>query len=82
MPERRFEALRHSVSACRGEGRKASEPNREMSNRDAPAAIISKAQQASPKVIGQREFARPSARILSRTANRTMADGWEACSSK
>ena len=39
-------------SACRGEGRKTSMPNREMSNRDMALAIISKAQQASPKDRG------------------------------
>src|SRR3990172_5960044 len=41
------------TSDCRGEGRKTPAPNRSMSNRDAPVAIISMAQQARPNVIGQ-----------------------------
>ena len=41
-------------SACRGLGRNAPAPNRSKSNRPAPADIISIAQQAMPKVIGQR----------------------------
>src|SRR5262245_16323126 len=41
-------------SDCRGLGRKMPAPNRSMSNREAPVAIISIAQQARPKVIGQR----------------------------
>ena len=36
-------------SAWRGEGRNTSAPNRARSKREAPAAIISMAQQASPK---------------------------------
>src|SRR5438045_3054681 len=40
-------------SAWRGLGRKTPAPKRSMSKRDAPVAIISMAQQASPKVIGQ-----------------------------
>ena len=40
-------------SDCRGLGRKTPAPKRSMSKRDAPVAIISMAQQASPKVIGQ-----------------------------
>src|SRR5256885_3592605 len=40
-------------SAWRGLGRKTPAPKRSMSKRDAPVAIISIAQQASPKVIGQ-----------------------------
>src|SRR5215469_1763500 len=40
-------------SACRGEGRKTSAPNRAMSKREVEDAIISIAQQASPKVSGQ-----------------------------
>src|SRR5712692_4333884 len=39
-------------SACRGVARKAPAPNRSMSKREAPVAIISMAQQARPKVIG------------------------------
>jgi hypothetical protein len=62
------------TSACRGEGRNTSAPNREMSKRDAPAAIISMAQHASPKVSGHNELARPKASKSSRTANLTI---WE-----
>src|SRR5688500_1552838 len=40
-------------SDWRGLGRKTPAPKRSMSNRDAPVAIISIAQQASPNVIGQ-----------------------------
>ena len=40
-------------SDCRGLGRKIPAPNRSMSKRDAPVAIISIAQQAKPNVIGQ-----------------------------
>src|SRR6185437_692659 len=40
-------------SACRGVARNAPAPNRSRSKRDAPVAIISIAQQASPNVIGQ-----------------------------
>src|ERR1700679_4384125 len=40
-------------SACRGEGRKTSAPNRAISNREVVDAIISIAQQARPKVSGQ-----------------------------
>src|SRR6185295_6160977 len=40
-------------SDCRGLGRKTPAPKRSMSKRDAPVAIISMAQQASPNVIGQ-----------------------------
>src|ERR1044071_3037959 len=40
-------------SDCRGLGRKTPAPKRSMSKREAPVAIISIAQHASPKVIGQ-----------------------------
>src|SRR5579863_5122403 len=40
-------------SAWRGEGRKTSAPNRAISKREVVDAIISMAQQASPKVSGQ-----------------------------
>src|ERR1041384_6980724 len=40
-------------SDWRGLGRKTPAPKRSMSKREAPVAIISIAQQASPKVIGQ-----------------------------
>src|SRR5438034_5196751 len=41
-------------SDCRGLGRKMPAPNRSISKRDAPVAIISIAQQARPNVIGHR----------------------------
>src|SRR5215467_14073164 len=40
-------------SDCRGLGRNTPAPNLSMSKRDAPVAIISIAQHARPKVIGQ-----------------------------
>src|SRR5215469_13641781 len=40
-------------SACRGEGRNTSAPNRAISNREVVLAIISIAQHASPNVSGQ-----------------------------
>src|SRR5437764_6438207 len=40
-------------SLCRGLGRKTSEPKRAISKRAVDEAIISMAQQARPKVIGQ-----------------------------
>src|SRR6266550_7363689 len=43
------------TSACRGLARKTSEPKRARSLRDDVAFIISIAQQAKPKVAGQRE---------------------------
>ena len=46
-------------SACRGVARNAPAPKRSRSKRDAPTAIISIAQHASPNVIGQSEFFRP-----------------------
>src|SRR4051794_32449108 len=45
-------------SDCRGEPRITSAPKREMSYREAIMDIISMAQQASPKLIGQMEFLR------------------------
>jgi hypothetical protein len=45
-------------SACLGENRITSAPNRAISNRALAAAIISMAQQARPMGIGQREFFR------------------------
>src|SRR3954469_10013143 len=41
-------------SDCRGLGRKIPAPNRSISKRDAPVAIISIAQHARPNVMGQR----------------------------
>ena len=40
-------------SLCRGVARKMPQPKRSKSKRAAPAAIISMAQQARPKVMGQ-----------------------------
>src|SRR6059058_3737835 len=45
-------------SLCRGVARNAPAPKRSRSNRDAPTAIISIAQHASPNVIGHSEFFR------------------------
>src|SRR5690554_2133219 len=57
-------------SAWRGEARKTSMPKRERSYREVPAAIISMAQQASPKVAGHMEALRAhpanSSTVLSR----------------
>src|SRR5665648_579138 len=47
-----------SGAACRGDARNTSMPNREMSNRDVPVAIISIAQQARPKVTGHTDALR------------------------
>jgi hypothetical protein len=44
-------------SDCLGEGLKTSDPYLEISKRAMPVPIISIAQQAIPKVMGQREFA-------------------------
>src|SRR5215468_2763686 len=53
-------------SAWRGEPRKTSAPKRAMSNREALIDIISIAQQARPKVIGQMEFLRAQFTAASR----------------
>lgn len=63
------------TSDCRGEGRNTSAPNRDISNLDPPVLIISMAQQASPKVIGQSELARQRLSSLSSCANWTTDDG-------
>src|SRR5688572_27103668 len=52
-------------SDWRGDARKTSAPNRAMSNRDAEAAIISIAQHARPKPIGQIDDSRAQLRIRS-----------------
>src|SRR5579883_2395309 len=52
-------------SLCRGEPRNTSAPNRAISKRDALIDIISIAQQARPKAIGQMEFFRPQLITLS-----------------
>src|SRR5207248_3946881 len=58
-------------SDCRGEGRKTSAPKRAISKRDAPIDIISMAQQARPKVIGQIEFFRIQLITLSTVVSTT-----------
>ena len=55
-------------SDCRGDGRNTSAPKRAMSKRDAPIDIISMAQQARPKVMGQIEFLRTQFTTLSSDA--------------
>ena len=61
------------TSDWRGEKRITSMPKREMSNRLAPVAISSMAQQASPIGIGQMEFLRPQLMPTSRFR-------WNQCS--
>ena len=58
-------------SDCRGEGRKTSAPKRAISKRDAPIDIISIAQQAKPKVMGQIEFLRTQFTALSSVVSTT-----------
>src|SRR4051812_11019510 len=53
-------------SDCRGVARKAPAPKRSRSKRDAPTAIISIAQHASPNVIGHNELRRPQLIMKSR----------------
>src|SRR5918993_1678730 len=58
------------TSACRGLARKTSEPKRARSWRESVVAIISMAQQARPKVAGQRldlraQFTSESSRVVS-----------------
>ena len=60
-------------SDCRGDPRKTSAPNRAMSNREALMAIISIAQQARPKVIGQMEFLRAQLIALSSVVSSTLS---------
>src|SRR5208282_797097 len=57
-------------SDCRGEPRNTSEPNRAMSQREADMDIISMAQQASPKLIGQIELRRAQFTAISSVVNR------------
>src|SRR5580700_11762326 len=52
-------------SLWRGDPRKTSAPNREISKREALIDIISIAQQARPNDIGQIEFLRPQLMTLS-----------------
>src|SRR5438477_2056144 len=58
-------------SDCRGDGRKTSAPKRAISKRDAPIDIISIAQQARPKVMGQIEFLRIQLTTLSTVVSTT-----------
>src|SRR3954447_12536220 len=58
-------------SACRGEARKTSMPKRARSYRPAPDAIISIAQQASPKVAGHSEDLRVQLTSFSTLVSRT-----------
>jgi hypothetical protein len=57
-------------SDCLGDPRKTSAPNREMSYRDAAMDIISIAQQAKPKDMGQMELRRAQLTTLSSDENR------------
>src|SRR5215471_11578643 len=61
-------------SDCRGEPRKTSAPKRAMSNREALIDIISMAQQASPKLIGQIEFLRAQFTARSSVVSRKPSD--------
>ncbi len=63
-------------SDCRGEGRNTSAPKRAMSKRDAPMAIISMAQHASPNVIGQMEFLRTQFTAESSEVSSTPSRSW------
>src|SRR5919107_2587930 len=58
-------------SACRGEARKTSMPKRARSYRPAPVAIISIAQQASPKVAGHSDDLRVQLTSFSTVVSRT-----------
>src|SRR5215468_1825721 len=58
-------------SDWRGDGRKTSAPKRATSKRDAPIDIISMAQQARPKVIGQMELRRTQFTTASSEASTT-----------
>jgi hypothetical protein len=58
-------------SDWRGDGRNTSAPKRAISKREAPIDIISIAQQARPKVIGQIEFLRIQFTAESRVVSTT-----------
>src|ERR1700685_3814265 len=58
-------------SDCRGDGRNTSAPKRAISKREAPMDIISMAQHAKPKVIGQMEFLRIQLTALSMVVSTT-----------
>src|ERR1041384_2973734 len=61
-------------SDWRGDPRNTSAPKRAISNRDALIDIISMAQQASPKLIGQIEFLRAQLTALSRLVRTIPSD--------
>src|SRR3954466_14657587 len=63
-------------SDCRGEPRKTSAPKRAMSYRDVLIAIISMAQQASPKVTGQIDDRRAHWTIFSTVVVSTGISKW------
>src|SRR5215469_4298821 len=71
-------------SDCRGEPRNTSAPKRAMSNREALIDIISMAQQARPKDIGQMEFLRAQLMALSRVVrirpSEAAARAWDSLS--
>src|SRR5919202_1654497 len=70
---------RISMSAWRGDARKASKPKRAMSRREAGIDIISIAQQASPNVAGNSELPRApfAARCTGVSTTRPMEWGQE-----
>jgi len=61
-------------SDWRGDPRKTSAPKRAISNREADMDIISMAQQASPKVMGQMEFLRAQFTALSSVVSTIPSD--------
>src|SRR5690625_2978109 len=65
-------------SACRGEARNTSMPNREMSKRGVPAASISMAQQASPMVTGHIEPLRANPTAFSTVVSATPAGSFSS----
>src|SRR3954469_1437148 len=73
-------------SACRGVARNAPAPNRSMSYRLAPAAIISIAQQANPNVSGQtldcraQLIACATGVVMTFSSNRPSIHGWKLSS--
>src|SRR6266481_3305852 len=69
-------------SDCRGEPRNTSAPKRAISNRDALIDIISMAQHARPKDMGQMEFLRAQLMALSSVVRMTPSEAAErSCAS-
>jgi len=68
-------------SACRGENRTSSAPNREMSKTLETTPMNSMAQQAVPKGSGQREFRRPQLMTASSRVTTTASPSADSCSS-